>query len=138
MKTRFIFMMFACAALLCGADDANRAASDKRPDQPGRGTGRPQRASRRGPAKPNLPKPTPKRQMHSVTKGPLDPRVPRAPSPAAKSAVSPNPTARMRTLEGPLSGLRHRSPNPAVVAGPADAAKRNAGAIGGSQVHRRP
>jgi hypothetical protein len=38
----------------------------------------------------------------------------------------------------PLSNMRHRSPNPAVIAGSVDVGKRNAGALDGKQVHRRP
>jgi len=83
MKTHFLAAMLASAGLLCG-----------------------------GPAKSNLPKQLPKRQVHA----------------ASGRAISP--------LRGPV--VRHRSPNPAVMGGSADAGKRNAGAIDGSQVHRRP
>jgi hypothetical protein len=38
----------------------------------------------------------------------------------------------------PLSNVRHRSPNPAIIAGSAELGKRSTGAIDGKQVHRRP
>jgi hypothetical protein len=67
---------------------------------------------------------------------------------SAKRALIQNPTAGKRPpvrLPGragaaapPLSNVRHRSPNPAVIAGSAELSKRSIGAIDGKQVHRRP
>jgi len=94
MKTHFLAAVLASAGLLCG-----------------------------GPAKSNLPKQLPKRQVHAASGRAMSPL--RARGPAGPAAP-------------PLSNVRHRSPNPAVMGGSADASKRNAGAIDGRQVHRRP
>ncbi|MFZ0590956.1 MAG: hypothetical protein WAM39_10765 [Bryobacteraceae bacterium] len=68
-------------------------------------------------------------------------------SPAAQGSLIHNPAAgRYRPLRSPgavraaapaLSNVRHRSPNPAIVAGASDLSKRSSGAIDGKQVTRR-
>jgi hypothetical protein len=140
----FLFVMLASASLLCGADDGDRTASDKRPDQTDHGPAKPQRSGHGGPTRANLPKPFPKRQTHATSAGAISPlRSPNGPSPVANGALIQNPVAGRAPLFGrqapsPLSNLRHRSPNPAVVSGSVDLRRRNTGAISGNQVPRRP
>jgi hypothetical protein len=113
VKTHFWFVMLACVGLICATGYADRTASEKRPDQTGHPPRKPQRSRRGGPARSNLPKPLPRR--------------PPVRSPGPVGAAEP-----------PLSNVRHRSPNPAIIAGSAELSKRSTGAIDGKQVHRRP
>ena len=149
MKTRFVFEMFACVALLCGTGYTDRTASAEPRDQSGHAPASPQRSRRGGPVRSNLPKPLPRRQTHFPSEGAMNPRRgPDGSSPAAKGALIQNPTAGRRppvrlpgpigAAEPPLSKVRHRSPNPPVVAGSAELSKRSTGAIDGIQVHRKP
>lgn len=113
MKTLFLFVILAWAALLPVSGYTDGTASAKQP------------AARK-------PKQIPKRQA------PL--RSPTGISPTAKRAAIPNPAARkhapVRLAAAPLSTARHLGPNPGVVS--PLVAKSNAGAIDGKQVHRRP
>lgn len=113
MKKHLVSVMLACLGLFCGTGYADRTASDTRPDNTGPAPRKAQRSRRGGPARPNLPKQLPGR-------------------PPARSPRPVGPAA------APLSNVRHRSSNPAVITGSAGPGKRNTGAINGNQVHRRP
>jgi len=148
VKTHFILVMLAGEALFCGAGYAAQAAADKPPDQTGHALAKRQRSRRGGLVRP-LPKPLPKRPAHVPLAGAMNPlQGSGAPSATARSSLIPNPTGGRRPAvrslgpagpaASPLRNVRHRSPNPAIVAGSADLGKRNTGAIDGDQVHRRP
>ena len=144
MKARFMIVMLAGAAWLGGA--ADRPASDSAVEQTGNARVGPARSRRGGPVRPSLPKRPARRSPRIPSEGATNPiQGSGAPAPAARGSLIPNPAAG-RAAPGrsqgsiggaaaPLSNMRHRSPNPAVVAG---SAKQNAGAIGGNQVHQRP
>jgi hypothetical protein len=149
VKAHFMFAVLVSAALLRGVGDGDRAATDKRPAQTGHGSATPQMSGRVGPARAKLPSPVPKRPTHVPSAGATGPlRSPDGPSPAAMGGLTRDPMAGRRStvrLPGPvkaaappLSNVRHRSPNPAVIGGVADLGKRNTGAINGRQVPRRP
>ena len=150
MKTEFMFVMLACVGLLCATGHAGLTALDQQQDRSG-GLARPnaQRSRRGVPAGSNLPKPLPRRQTHAASAGAMNPRRhPNGSSPLAAGVIVQNPTAGryphvrspgpVRAAAPPLSSVRHRSPNPAVIGGSTDLGKRNSGAIDGKQAHRRP
>lgn len=150
MKTKFVFVTLACVGLICATGYAAGAALDQQQDRSGgHAPAKPQRVRRGVPPRSNLPKPLPRRQMPLVSAGAMNPRRrPDGSSPLAAGVLVQNPTAgryppvwspgRVGAAAPPLSYVRHRSPNPAVITGSADLRKRNAGAIDGKQVYRRP
>jgi len=140
MRTaRLRLALFACLALIPGAGYADEQRSGGQvPLKPPQSAHK--AAAKARPLKP-LAKPAPHPPSAIATnRG----RASAATFPTAKSAAIQSPVAgRMRTRppSAPpplLSNVRHRSANPAVIAGAPDFSKRNPGAIDGRQVHRRP
>ena len=150
MKTRFVFVVLTCVALTCASGYGDRPASDERRDQKGRpASPKAQRSGRRGPAVGKPPQQLPKRQARVASAGAMNPRIGSDGSlPSAKGSLIQNPTAGrygpvrspgpVGVAASPLSNVRHRSPNPAVIAGSAGLGNRNTAAIDGKQVYRRP
>jgi hypothetical protein len=56
----------------------------------------------------------------------------------ANNAPPVQPTSVVRPTVASLHNVRHRGPNPAVVAGSANSNSRNTGAINGTRMNRRP
>ena len=141
MKAAGLIVLFACATLIPGAGYA-----DEKRDQSNEH--RPLKAPRSGhkalaEVKPHKQLAKPAAHLPSATA-----RNPRWGSvgsfPTVKGAAIQNPIAGRSRPRPPsaaaplLSNVRHRSPNPAVISGTANLSTRNAGAIDGRQVHRRP
>ncbi len=151
MKTaRLIFLLFACGALICGADYRDRTASDDQREQRGSHTSqKPHRPNAKAPVESKSGKQLPKRQAHLARARAMNPRGGSDRSSlTAKGSLTQNPTdgkyrlvhsrSSVRAAAPLRSNVRHRSPNPAVIAGSASLGNRNSGAIDGRQVPRRP
>lgn len=121
MKTHFWLVMLA--AFLCGSGYA----------QPVHVLRKPQRAGAKSTGKPGSTSPL-RRPGWPSTSG----KAPGVQNPAAGKRPPATLTGRSRVAAPALSDARHRTPNPAMVAGSAGVSKRNTGAIDGKQVHRRP
>jgi hypothetical protein len=144
MKARFTILMLVGAAWLYGA--ADKPASDRPVVQAGHASTMPARSRRGGSVRPGAPK-RPPRSTRPPAEGVTNPTQ-RSGAPVERGALIPNPAVRRGTPDpsrgafgrvvAPMGNVRHRSPNPPVIAGPADSGKRNAGVIAGNQVHRRP
>ena len=146
MMRRFMVAMLAGAAWLSGA--SGRPPSDRAGGQAGDDRLRTAPSRRGDPARAGIPERPPRRSPRAPSQGATNPiQGSGVPTPAGRGASIPNqavgsgtqvqargPSGRPAT---PLGNIRHRGPNPAVVAGPADPGKRNAGTIAGNQVHRR-
>ena len=151
MKTiRFWLVIFAPAVSLWGTSYSSRVAPSEHGSRNiGLALRKPQATGHRGLVVPAAPKPAVK---YSTRTAPM-----RAANPARGSSISPpanrgagiqNPAAGgrapvrplglARAGAPPLSRVRHRGSNPAIIAGTAELAKRNTGAINGAVVSRRP
>lgn len=150
MRTaRVASVLFACGALMCGAVYENRSASGQQREQSSSHTSqKPHRPKTKGPAKSKSAKQLPKRQAHLPSARVMNPRdgADRSSTIARASSIQNSATGRHRPIRPAPSGaaasqrsnVRHRSPNPAVIAGSASLGNRNSGAIDGRQVPRRP
>lgn len=156
MRTaRVGFVLFAFGALMCGAVYENRSASDQQREQSGSYTSqKPNRPTAKRPAKSKSAKQLPKRQAHLPSARAMNPRgsADRSAPIARASFIQNSTTGRYRPVRprssvgaapsgaaaSLRSNVRHRSPNPAVIAGSSDLSKRSTGAIDGRQVPRRP
>jgi hypothetical protein len=145
MKTaRLVFPMFACAASLFGASYADPSRGPLR---------KPEHTGLVKPAKPAIRKPSANGRHPSLEAAQRAAAMgkPRqgveGSIPATRNGTIPNElTGRsrparqpgtVRAAMSPLSSLRHRSPNPAVITGSANFRNRSSGGIDGTQVHRR-
>lgn len=147
---RFACVALVCAAALCAASSPDRTAPYvHRGPHGARASREPLGIRREGPVRLNLPKPAANDLARSApAANRLVPRGPGGSFPGARgvsnqrlvsgkhpAVPAPGPT---RTVAPPLSNVRHRGVNPPVITGSADPGRRNAAAIDGRQVARRP
>ena len=130
MKARLTILMVAGAAWLCGA--ADKPPSDRPSVQAGHASTMPARSRHGDLVRPGVPKPSPKRSGAPVGGGAL------IPNPAAGRGTPDPLRERFGHAGAPMGNIRHGGTNPAIIAGSAASGRRNAGVIGGIQVHRRP
>lgn len=114
MKTRFAFVIVACVGLLMPAAPLRSAARNRL-------------LTRAAPMRAAAP-------IRAAT--PLRAATVRGRSQSGNRLLTR--AAPPRAAAPPLSNVRHRGPNPAVIASSTDVSKRNTGALDGKQVHRRP
>jgi hypothetical protein len=138
MRTaRFVFLIFACAAWLFGASNADQSRGQS-PRKPERSV----LVKRGGPViRKQLPNGRPPSAAVRKPRQGVDGSLP-----AARNGLFENaPTGRTRPVRppspvraaaAPLSKMRHRSPNPPVITGSVTLS-RNTSGIDGTQVHRR-
>jgi len=131
-----------------GRYQTRREASDEQRNR-GPASGPNHSLSRANLTKVSRPKPLPNRGQHSLPGNAMNFHRPSLgkPSGAATGGLIPNGTlskaspVRMssvvRTTVPSFNNVRHRGPNPAVVAGSVNANTRNAGAINGTRMNRK-
>lgn len=116
MKTAYLVFVLTWVALAGGTEHPGRVTPSANRDETGRASAKPQRFQRGSAAS--------------------HPQQLKRPSIGRQAGYRPVPHPSSTGSAASLSAVRHRGPNPAVVAG--SAGKRNSGAIDGRQVHRQP
>jgi hypothetical protein len=141
------------AAHLATADGGKHRSGEKPSgEQPGnrRSSDKNHTPSQASLSKANHPDRIPSRQEHSASGNARNLHEPGSDKPAgaaklgviqseiAKNTLPVRPSSVVRPTAPSLDNVRHRSPNSAVVGGSASSATRNAGAINGTRMTRKP